>query len=64
MAAFEVYRDHFGQFLSSDIKHIIEKPVDMKESKQILTYSSDFLISLYNSKPFMIGILISNNNKS
>ena len=64
MTAFEVYRDQFGQLPSSDIKHIIEKPVDMIELKQILTFSSDFLISLYNSKPFMIGILISNNNKS
>ena len=49
MTAFEVYRDQFGQLPSSDIQHIIEKPVDMIELKQILTRSSDFLMSLYNS---------------
>ena len=64
MTAFEVYRDQFGQLPSSDIQHIIEKPVDMIELKQILTRSSDFLMSLYNSKHFMMGILISNSNKS
>ena len=49
MTAFEVYRDQLGQLPSFDIQHIIEKPVDMIELKQILTRSSEFLMSLYNS---------------